>query len=117
MTQHAGLSAERWADFDIHQQILMIGNEMNRASRFAARDDGDAVRRGYERVLRLADLTVGGRPRPALLRELLRWREIVAGLYQAEAPDPALHRAAFRALLQMTPTASRQIPHLVPRGE
>jgi hypothetical protein len=115
MTQHAALSAERWAEFDIDQQILMIGNEMNRASRFVAGGDPEGLRRGYERVLRLADLTAAGRPRRALLRELLRWRELVAGLYQSETLDAALHRAAFRALLQMTPTASRQIPYLVPR--
>ncbi|HEX3555356.1 MAG TPA: hypothetical protein VIA62_19195 [Thermoanaerobaculia bacterium] len=33
MTQHASLSPERWAAFSRDQQILMIGNEMNRATR------------------------------------------------------------------------------------
>ena len=112
MTQHKGLDAERWADFDIDQQLLMIGNEMNRVSRFVDRDQGDAARRGYERVLRLTDLTVGCLPRPALLRELLRWRDVVAHLYCAQATDAALHRSAFRALLLLTPTAAKQLPFL-----
>jgi hypothetical protein len=33
MTQHASLSAARWSFFSLDQQILMIGNEMNRATR------------------------------------------------------------------------------------
>jgi len=32
MSQHAGLTEERWATFTLDQQILMIANEMNRAS-------------------------------------------------------------------------------------
>jgi hypothetical protein len=33
MSQHSSLSSERWAQFNLDQQILMIGNEMNRAKR------------------------------------------------------------------------------------
>jgi hypothetical protein len=33
MSQHSSLSPERWAGFSLDQQILMIGNEMNRAKR------------------------------------------------------------------------------------
>lgn len=36
MTQHASLSPERWAAFSLDQQILMIGNEMNRGMHTAA---------------------------------------------------------------------------------
>ena len=114
MTQHAGLGEERWADFELDQQLLMIGNEMNRASRAVARMDVEALRRGYERVLRLVDLTVAAAPRPALRRELLRWREVLAGLYLEPAPDAPAHRTAFRTLLLMSPGASRQVRHLVP---
>lgn len=115
MTQHLGLGAERWAEFDLDQQLLMIGNEMNRASRFVDRDNVEATRSGYERVLRLTDLTAAAGPRPPLLRELLRWRGLVAELYCAPAPSPQRHRAAFRALLQLSPLAAKQIPLLVPR--
>jgi hypothetical protein len=115
MSQHADLDEARWSRFDLDQQLLMIGNEMNRTTRFAARGDADAVRRGYERVLRLTDLTVACRPRPALRRELLRWREVVAGMYASVAPDPVAHRLAFRVLLQLRPATAKQIPLLVPR--
>jgi hypothetical protein len=68
----------------------MIGNEMNRASKLL--NPEDRVRRAgsYERVLRL-----------------------VAGLYVEPQAQPSAHKAAFRALLWLTPEASRQIPHVI----
>lgn len=109
MKQHAGLSEERWSGFDIDQQILMIANEMNRTSRLLGNEDAAGRRRGYARILRLTDLTIGTRPRPALLRELLRWRDLPAALFVADEGRPVSHRAAFRALLQLRPAAARQI--------
>jgi hypothetical protein len=112
MTQHSSLSPERWAAFSLDQQILMIGNELNRVSGLMAADDAARRRNAYARVLQLTDLTIGSRPRPALLRELLRWRDVVAALYLREEGDPKTHRAAFRCLLRFTPVAARQIPLL-----
>jgi len=109
MTQHASLTPERWARFTIDQQILMIANEMHRTSKHLADDSPESRRLGYERVLRLTDLTAGGKVRPALRRELLRWRDLAAELYIARAADAVAHRAAFRALLQLNPVAARQI--------
>ena len=114
MRQHAGMTPERWARFDRDQQILMIANEMNRAKGLLGPQDRDSLRRGYERVLRLLDLTVATRPGRGLRRELLRWRDLVAALYVAPAPEPQAHLQAFRALLQLTPAAAKQIPFLLP---
>ena len=83
MTQHASLTPERWARFDLDQQILMIANDMNRASRLLGPEDRDSLQRTYERVLRLVDLTVATQPRRGLRRELLRWRDLIAALYIA----------------------------------
>lgn len=113
MTQHDSLAPERFARFDLDQQILMVANEMNRARRLFAAADRDALRRNYERVLRLVDLTVQTRPRRSLRRELLRWRDLVAALYVQDEADAAAHDEAFRCLLRFTPAASRQIPHLL----
>jgi len=113
VTQHADLDAERWRAFDIDQQILTIANEMNRACRAVERGDVDATRRGYERILRLLDLTVEVGPRPALLRELLRWRDLIADLYGSSRTEARLYRTAFRALLQLRPNAAKQIPLLL----
>lgn len=107
--QHADLTAERWAAFPPSSRILMIGNEMHRGARLL--DDGDLprLRSSYERVLRLADLTVACDARDGLRKELLRWRDLIAELYLAEDPRPEAHRAAFRALLRLDPEASRQV--------
>lgn len=109
MTQHDGLDAERWSRFSLDQQILMIGNEMNRVSAAIEAGRLDARRRGYERVLRLVDLTARGRTGRTFRRELLRWRDLAADLYLKESADRTGHRAAFRVLLQMRPATARQI--------
>lgn len=112
MTQHAGLDEDRWARFTLDQQILMIGNEMNRLLHVPGGDD-DGLRRGYERVLRLTDLTARGNVRPTFRRELLRWRGIIAAQYAAGQREREAQRGAFRALLRLSPAAAGQIPHLL----
>jgi hypothetical protein len=113
MTQHAGLTFERWRSFTLDNQILMIGNEMNRAGKLLAPEDGERRAGAYERALYLTDLTIQANPRPGLRRELLRWRCLAAQLYLDAAPDPGANAEAFRALLWLTPEASRQIPHVL----
>jgi len=112
MTQHAGLTPDRWAAFTLDQQILMIGNELNRAAKLVEPSDRERLRSAYARVLALTDLTIQGQKRRTFRRELLRWRDLIASLYLGEAGDPALHAAAFRCLLRFTPAAARQIPLL-----
>jgi len=111
--QHAGITVERWSSIPLEQRILMIGNEMNRAAKLFAPADRTRLVACYERVLRLVDLTVECKPRRGLRRELLRWREVVAGIYQSPHPDRAAHLAAFRCLLQLDPGAATQIPFVL----
>ena len=113
MTQHATLSPERWARFSLDQQVLMIANEMQRASRLLTPDRDAWLRLAYERVLRLVDLTVAAQPKRTLRRELLRWRDLVAELYVTPGPNPVQHREVVRTLLRLRPEASRQIPLLL----
>jgi len=115
IVQHGGLSPERWATFSYDQQILMIGNEMNRGLGLLQSQAWDHARRSYERVLHLVDLTVAAASTPGRRRELLRWRDLVAALYIESTADPDAHRQAFRCLLRFTPTAARQIDLLLAR--
>lgn len=114
MTQHAGLSVERWAAFSRDQRILMIANEMHRAAKLARADDRPRLRNGYERVLQLVDLTVRVERHRSFIRELLRWRELVAEMYIGDRPQPEAHERLLRCLLFFTPVAARQIPELFP---
>jgi len=111
VTQHAGLDVTRWSAFSRDQQVLMIANEMNRASRLFGPGDRGRLANAYERVLRLADLTVQAQPGRSLRRELLRWRELAGSVYLE--PDEQLHRDLFRALLLLTPETAKQLPCLL----
>ena len=113
MTQHAGLTLERWSSFTLDQQILMIGNEMNRAGNLPNTDDRERRVSAYERALYLTDLTIDAHTRRGLRRELLRWRDLVARLFLESEPQHVAHADAFRALLWFTPEASRQIPYVL----
>jgi len=112
VSQHASLTPERWARFSLDQQILMIANEMKRASALMAPADSGSRQNAYERVLRLVDLTVATQRKPTLRRELLRWRDLVAALYVARDADAGAHDGALRCLLRFTPEASRQLPYV-----
>ena len=114
MPQHDSLTAERWAKFNLDQQILMIGNEMNRGKTSLERQDSLELRRSYERVLRLVDLTVEVQSRSTLRRELLRWRDLIAALCISPEPSGVDHNDAFRVLLLFTPVAAQQIPYVLP---
>ncbi len=111
-SQHAGLSLERWRLYQPGQQILMIANEMNRTSKLLSPEDHPRLLGGYERVLALTDLTIQASQSGSLRRELLRWRDLVAEQYIATRPDPAIHGAVFRALLQLQPEAWKLRPYV-----
>jgi hypothetical protein len=113
VSQHTGLTLERWQSFSLDQRLLMIANEMHRAGRFQA--DADTASRwlAYERVLSLAQLTVEAGLRRPLLREFLRWRDLIAAMRVDEHGDAAAHGAALHALLLFTPVTAQQIPHIL----
>lgn len=112
-TQHAGLTAERWGGFSFDHQVLMVGNEMNRAMHLLEAGEWTGARRCYERILQLVDLTAAATPSASRRREILRWRDLTAALYLDARPSLHAHQAAFRCLLRFTPVASAQIPLLL----
>jgi len=107
--QHASLTTERWAAFAPEERLLMIANELNRASARMGPEDGRSRRLSYERALRLTDLTIQLADRPGLRRELLRWRDLLAELYLAEEPRAETHRDVLRALLLLSPITATQL--------
>lgn len=109
MTQHSALAPERWAKFDLAQQILQIGVEMQRAMKFLRVERTRELHACYERTMALVDLTVTVQENPRLRRELLRWRDVIAGLYLRNEPDAALHRQALRVLLNLHPESAKQV--------
>ncbi|HEX4954002.1 MAG TPA: hypothetical protein VF017_11485 [Thermoanaerobaculia bacterium] len=114
MSQHATLTVERWSEFTLPQQLLMIANELHRGSKLLARGDHEGLRRCYERSLALTDLTIACARHPPLLRELLRWRDLVAELYLTPQLAPQAHLATLRALLHFDRETAAQIPWVLP---
>ncbi len=112
MKQHAGLTVERWSKFTLEQQILSIAAEMLRARASLELGAETSVRLGYERVLRMVDLTVAANRSPRLWRELLRWRDLVAEQYISPQPSLELHMDLLRCLLRFTKETSKQVAHL-----
>lgn len=90
----------------------MIGNELNRASKWCSNGDRPRRMSAYGRAIELIDLTVAAQPKPTLRRELLRLREVVGTLFLDDVPRPQLHRSAFRCLLQLSPGSIGQIAAL-----
>jgi hypothetical protein len=113
VTRSWGPSAERWSDFSLAQQIIMISNDLSRAGNWMGPADGELRRDAYARALVLTDLTAAGNHRLAFRRELLRWRDLLAQLYLDPEPQPGRNAELLRALLLFTVETSRQIPHVV----
>ncbi len=93
----------------------MIGNEMNRAKKLFSPLDKTGLRLCYERVLYLTDLTIQSKIKRGLRKELLRWRDLIAGEYISieKMTDINEHLKIFKSLLLLNPESSRQIPYLI----
>lgn len=90
----------------------MIGNELNRASKWFNDEDRPRRMNAYGRAIELIDLTVAAQPKQNLRRELLRLREVVGELFLDDVARPQIHRSAFRCLLQLSPGSVGQIAAL-----
>jgi hypothetical protein len=111
MIQH-GNTPERWSRFDLGQQILQIGVELQRALKFLRVDRSMQLRACYERALDLLRLTVEVQPDPELRRELEAFGGAIAELHGKPEPDPIAHRRTLRGILQLHPESAKQIPLL-----
>ena len=106
LTLHRNLTSDRWQRLSRAQQVLMIANELHRAGNWIAKDAPDEANTCYERALELCDLTGEDRRwRSNRLRELRRFRELLAGLYSSEKKDLRSNEHLYRGLIQLDPEA------------
>ncbi|MBF0244747.1 MAG: hypothetical protein HQL31_05695 [Planctomycetes bacterium] len=91
---HPGLSEEKWRLLQPDKRFLNLISELVRGRNLLERGDSENGLRSIERALELADLTItvclhemsrGG------LRELLRFREVLAGIYAALTEPETAH--------------------------
>ncbi|HHE38787.1 MAG TPA: hypothetical protein ENL20_09485 [Candidatus Cloacimonetes bacterium] len=83
---HTGLTSDKWKIFSTDKQLLMIANELNRAKNWIDKKDFEKVSFCYERAFELLDLTVECSKNNNLIRELLRFRELLAMTYSNKSP-------------------------------
>ena len=87
LKHHKTLTTQKWAQYPLFKQLLMISNELNRAKHWISKNDPVETGLCYERALELLYLTIsisGGR---GLLRELCRLKEFTAYLYSLDSPS------------------------------
>mgnify|MGYP000200335985 CR=1 FL=1 len=104
---HKDLNPEKWSKFTPTQQILMIGNELNRARNWLIKDDTKEVNNCYERAFELLDLTIAMNYRKNLVKELLRAREVLAILYLGKKKNIKLNNLLFDVLLSLKSQVAR----------
>lgn len=98
---HKNLDQQKWDSFAKDKQILMIANELNRAKNWIARGNPEEVTNCYERAIELLDLTISLTAKRNLLRELLRFRDVLCSQYISEEKDALANQKLFNLLLSI----------------
>lgn len=105
LQHHKQLSPEKWSRYSRGQQILMIGNELNRAKNLLKQNDMDNVLHCYERGFELIDLTSADEKWRGRIKELRRMREVLAEMYVGQDNLEEKNRALYVALMEMNSEA------------
>ena len=103
---HPSLTTEKWSGYSLDQQLLMIGNEINRLINGIKAGQNESERRStIERAFELTDLTISCQ-KGSLQKELLLWRDVLATLYLLNYDDfsaSPLSQKLYKVLLLMNP--------------
>ncbi len=98
---HKNLDQNKWITFSRDQQLLMIANELNRAKNWVKKGDKKEIKSAYERALELLDLTISVINKKSMLKELLRFREILSSEYLAPKMDTNIIEKLIKVLLSL----------------
>ena len=105
LIHHKNLTIEKWTKYTAGQQILMIGNELNRAKNLLQKDMLPEVSNCYERAMELTDLISDDPKWRGRLKELRRFREVLSELYLMEEGNVHLNDQIYKTLIEMVPEA------------
>ncbi|MEM5810050.1 MAG: hypothetical protein QW156_04150 [Candidatus Aenigmatarchaeota archaeon] len=107
LKSHKNLTPERWKNFSLAQQILMIANEINRAKNCLHKGYVNEAKNSYERAFELLDLTISTTEKYNLIRELLRFREILALQYIKRKKEKRISEKLLSTLISLNGEAYR----------
>lgn len=107
LVYHKHLTIAKWVAFSKGQQLLMIASELWRAGKWMDRNDAFAVRQCDERAFELIDLTLEDPKWRGKMRELCRFRELLADRYHSQSMDLKYNQLLYRVLLQMDPESEK----------
>lgn len=79
----------------------MIANELNRSKHWLQKKDMDEVRNCYERALELLDLTISMIKKENLIKELLRFREVLCEEYLKKNKSIKKHEIMLKVLISL----------------
>jgi hypothetical protein len=99
------MTTEKWFSYPGYQQILMIANELNRAQNALEKGDADNAVHAWERAFELTDLTAADSKNGRLLKELLRFREMLGETFIQL--DATMNRLLMTELIRLDPAAYR----------
>ncbi len=97
------MTTEKWSSYPGFQQLLMIANELNRAQNALGKGDTENAIHAWERAFELTDLTVEDQKNARLLRELLRFRELLGETFLTH--DATINKELTNALITLDPAA------------
>ena len=106
---HRDLTKEKWSQFPFFQQILMVANELHRANKWIEKGDFSEVKLCYERAFELLYLTVEIPPKERKLRELLRFKEMLALLYVKKKPLLSENKSLEKVLILLDKESFAQL--------
>lgn len=79
------MDAYRWSQFSLLEQMGHIGSEVSRARVWQERNDTATSRKSMERAFEMIDLTLDDVRWRKRLKEICRFREVLAAQYVASA--------------------------------
>lgn len=81
IVRHAALSAGRWEELSLVEQLANVGSEVERAISWKKKRRADYCNNACMRAFELIDLTIQDRKNKARLREITRMREVLADCF------------------------------------
>lgn len=81
MNLHKNLTAERWFELSIAEQLANVGADVGRAINWRNRGDWERSRRTFECALELLDFTIADPKNRQRLKEPVRMRELMVDYF------------------------------------